>query len=106
MATQEQIAREHITAAEVRGFRVIDQHPRRSDLKPGARVRHSAHRWDDAYMSGTADVVAVMRRGSDERPDSWEQQYGRPNIEVIVNHDGEITEWTDYHTAVVEMVGA
>ena len=94
---------EHIEAAKARGFHIIEAHPRRDDLRPGARVRHSSHRWDAAYFEGTADVVAVMRRGTDERPDSWEQTYGRPNIEVIVRQHLEISEWADYHTEVVSL---
>lgn len=93
-----------IEAALVRGFAVVGTHPNRPSLRGGARVRHSSHRWGDAIAEGTGEVVTVMRRGTDEAPDSWEQQYGRPNIEVIVRmFDGEISVWADYHTEVVDL---
>lgn len=84
------------------GFRQIECSPREPELRAGARVRNYGEQFHEAITSGTATVVAVLRRGTDERPDSWERSYGRPNIEVVVDRDpahrdfGRYTVWSDY----------
>ena len=91
---------------ESRGFREIPEHPRYPDLRPGARVHNRGEQFDAALFDGTSVVVTLMRRGTDERPDSWEQSWGRPNIEVIVERDDarvgfgapKFTCWADYGT--------
>lgn len=92
---------------EADGFREIAEHPRRSDLVVGARVRNRGEQYPKAMQFGTAVVVAIMRRGTDEHPDSWERTYGRPNIEVIVECDADrsfpgATSWADYGTHLAE----
>jgi len=74
-------------------------------LHPGRRVHHVSQEWARGG-DGTATIVHVLRRGSDEKPDGWEQKWGRPNIEVIVRRDEPqfgrlVGTWTDYHTVVV-----
>ena len=92
-----------------RGFEMIDDAPKDPAIRAGARVRNYSERFPSAYQRGTATVVAVMRRGSDARPDSWEMSWGRPNVEVVVERDaGEenahrrAASWADYRTASVE----
>jgi hypothetical protein len=93
---------------ESRGFRVIDHGPRNSDLRPGARVRNAGEQWYEAIVEGTATVALVLRKGTDEKPDSWERTYGRPNVEVIVERDAEhryfgaISVWSDYFSPLAE----
>lgn len=93
---------------ESNGFREIEHAPRNPLIKTGARVRNAGEQYQAAVNHGTATVVAVMRRGSDERPDSWELSWGRPNVEVIVERDParvsfgspKYTTWADYGTAL------
>jgi hypothetical protein len=98
----------HRADLESRGFRVIDCSPRNPDLRPGARVRNYGERWHEAIVEGTATVAVVLRRGTDEKPDSWELTYRRPNIEVIVERDpdrrdfGAISVWSDYGSCLAE----
>lgn len=87
------------------GFAQIDAHPTRDDLVVGARVHNSGERYSEARENGTATVVALMRKGTDERPDSWQQSYGRPNIEVVVERDGGMQiAWSDYGTVVAQPI--
>lgn len=86
------------------GFVQIETHPTRDDLVVGARVHNSGERYSEARENGTATVVAITRKGTDERPDSWQQSYGRPNIEVVVERDnGERVAWADYGTQVASL---
>lgn len=93
------------------GFRHIDEGPRTPGLKVGARVSNRGEQYHRAYTEGTATVVAVMRRGTDERPDAWEQSWGRPNVEVVVQRDqrlvdrgdAEFTCWADYGTNLADI---
>lgn len=85
------------------GFTRIDAHPTRIDLVVGARVRNSSERYASAIHVGTATVIAIMRKGSNDSPGSWEQSYGRPNVEVVVRRDtGVVIAWADYGTVVVD----
>lgn len=93
---------------EADGFREIPEHPKRADLHVGVRVRNAGEQYDTAVFKGTAVVVAILRKGTDEHPDAWERDWGRPNIEVIVERDeGYVkrgyprhTNWSDYGTSV------
>lgn len=92
-----------------KGWTLIDHVPHESDIRSGARVHHQGERYGAALNQGTATVVAVMRRGSDECPDSWERSYGRPNVEVLVESDryeeGTYRWWADYHTSLAHEQG-
>ena len=73
-------------------------------LKPGVRVRNRGEQYDTARQFGTGAIVAVMRK-----PGSWEQAYGRLNIEVLVRRDKPLIEggsvltwWADYGTYIAE----
>lgn len=104
-----QTAEELISGLIGRGFDLVDHAPPLEGLREGARVRNTSEQYDRARAEGTATVVAVLRRGTDERPDSWEQSWGRPNIEVVVARDadqprvvhGRFTAWADYSTVLV-----
>jgi hypothetical protein len=96
------------------GFREIPVGPRDPALRVGARVRNAGEQFNRAYQQGTATVIAVMRRGTDENPDSWERSWGRPNVEVIVDRGVDrrdltvprYTNWADYGTALAaEQIG-
>lgn len=94
---------------ESNGFRDIPHHPKNPQLRVGARVRNYGEQYARAEQYGTAFVRAIMRRGTDENPDSWERSYGRPNIEVIAERDpefarsfGALSTWSDYGTVLVE----
>lgn len=96
-------AAEWITKHEELGFHLIESAPRTTGVRVGARVRNRGELYPSAHEDGTAVVLAVMRRGTDENPDSWERSYGRPNVEVIVRHDrGHVTAWADYGTYLAE----
>lgn len=96
-------AAEWIAKHEAFGFHLIDSAPRTPGVRVGARVRNRGEQYPSAHENGTAVVLAVMRRGADEHPDSWERSYGRPNVEVIVRHDRDhITAWADYGTYLAE----
>lgn len=87
------------------GFQAIEMHPHWPELKVGTRVHNRGEQFYSARNAGTATVAAIMRRGTDDRPDSWEKSYGRPNIEVIVMHDrGYVTSWADYGTEIARGV--
>lgn len=99
---------------ESNGFCEIPVGPRNPALQAGDRVRNAGEQFNRAYEQGTATVIAVMRRGTDEAPDSWERSWGRPNVEVIVErdrgHDGadgvRYTTWAHYGTALAaEQIG-
>lgn len=89
-------------------FRVIPSAPGRPELRAGARVRNYGEQYSAAIFDGTAVVLAVMRRGTDEQPDSWERSWGRPNVEVVVERDEaraalgmpKFTNWADYGTVL------
>lgn len=88
------------------GFAQIEHSPRNPALRAGARVHHIGENYFEAMSQGTATVVSVWRRGTDEQPDSWERQYGAPNVEVIVRRDDShpmpgLHLWANYHTVVV-----
>lgn len=89
------------------GFVEIEQAPRNPLIRAGARVHNRGEQFDRAFTEGTATVVKVLRRGTDEKPDSWERRYGRPNVEVVVQRDdGMFMSWADYGTEVVEAGGS
>lgn len=93
-----------IAAHEANGFHLIDCAPGTPGIRVGARVHNRGEQYLKAAVDGTATVLAVMRRGSDEQPDSWERTYGRPNVEVIVlrDRDHSVTAWADYGTRLAE----
>lgn len=94
---------EMIARHEALGFHLIEGAPRTPEVRAGARVHNRGEQYPTARENGTATVVAVMRKGTDEHPDSWEKSYGRPNVEVIVEHDrGHLTVWADYGTYLAE----
>lgn len=68
-------------------------------LRVGTRVRHNGHQWPDAYISGTGNVERIFHLPKS----SWEQRYGRPNIEIIMRRDnGDFMFVADYHLSVTE----
>jgi hypothetical protein len=85
---------------------VDTEHPR---LRPGQRVRHRAQQWPEAFDRGTGTIIAVM-----EHPESpWAQDYGTPDVEVIVLRDRDavlwagqsrLTQMANYHVDVVTPV--
>ena len=77
----------------------------RGQLRPGGRIRHSGHRWPEAYTEGTGVVLALT-----EKPDSgWSQTYGMPDIEMVVLWDkpwpfdtsSRLSQLAQYHVGVV-----
>jgi hypothetical protein len=109
MTTRGKTPDEIVASLERDGFARIDCAPRTPGIAEGARVHNAGEQFDRAWTVGTATVVAVLRRGTDERPDRWEQKYGRPNVEVVVQRDpdrldfaDEFTCWADYGTWLAE----
>jgi hypothetical protein len=92
--------RMHAELAE-RAYRDIPEH---RGIKVGARVRHRGHRWLEAYLQGTATVLAVMQKG----PSPWSVSWGRPDVEVLALPDNPmfptapVHGWADYHCEVVD----
>jgi hypothetical protein len=80
---------------EALGYKDIPETP--SGIVVGDRIRHVSHRYSEAYTKGTGTVLAIMRRENS----TWEQDYGQPDIELLVQHDWrdstEVTKWADYH---------
>lgn len=76
-------------------------HYEHEHFKPGVRVRNGGEQYPEARQFGTAVVVAVMRKEG-----SWEQTWGRKNLEVLVrrdpDRDGSLSWWQDYRTALPE----
>jgi len=96
---------EYRAAITEQGFHEIERCPDNPEIASGVRVHHRGERYLEAEMKGTATVVAVFRRGTDEAPDNWEQTYGRPNVEILVEFDQErygtrFAYWADYGTVV------
>lgn len=52
-------------------------------LKVGSRVRHSGQRWPEAFTRGTGTIERIFHKPQSR----WEQQYGRPDVELIVRRD-------------------
>lgn len=98
-----------VAALVADGFTPLEHHPTRPDLHVGARVRLASARYPSAMDHGTATVLSVLRKGSDDAPDWWEQRWGRPNIEVVVEKDprdgsdATAGHWADYATEVVDV---
>lgn len=77
-------------------------HYEHEHFKPGVRVRNRGEQYVAARQWGTAEVVAVLRK-----PGTWERQWGRLNIEVLVRRDradfGDLLAWwADYGTRLPE----
>lgn len=75
-----------------------------NEMAPGVRVRHSGHRWPEAYRDGTGVVVAITERS----PSAWSQSWGAPDIEMVVAFDkptlpgmSRLSTLAQYHVAVV-----
>lgn len=54
-----------------------------NELRPGARVRHTGHRYPEAYERGTGVVLHV----TEKKPSSWSQTYGVTDAEMVVLWD-------------------
>ena len=110
MTAQERTLGEIVTTLESGGFREIDCAPRDPEIRAGRRVRNWGEQYYAALVDGTATVVKVMRRGADETPDSWGREWGRPNVEVIVERDQKRIDrgaaryacWADYGTVAAQ----
>lgn len=82
------------------GYRDIEAH---GSLCVGARIRHSGHRWPEAYERGTGVVLAIT-----EKPDSaWSRSWGKPDVELIAVWDTptfgiRVSQLAQYHVAVIE----
>jgi len=66
------------------------------NLHVGQRVHHSGQRY--AYGgTGTATIERIFVN----RNSAWAQNYGRPDVELIVRRDDATPGfWADYHTVV------
>jgi len=76
-----------------------------NELAPGVRVRHSGHRWPEAYCEGTGVVVAITERN----PSSWSQSWDAPDIEMVVAFDeptlpgiSRLSTLAQYHVSAVQ----
>lgn len=86
------------------GYHPVEEFTHRGrTLRVGQRVHHIGEKWAAAQDQGTAILVAITRH---RPPSSWEQSYGRPDVEVIAVTDqdrygtGRIGRWADYHTVI------
>lgn len=82
------------------GYRDVEEH---GQLKVGARVRHSGHRWPEAYTQGTGVVLAL----TEKNPSAWSQSWGRPDIELIALWDrvylfSRLSGLAQYHVEVID----
>lgn len=81
------------------GYRDVEAH---GALRPGVRIRHAGHRWDEAIDAGTGFVVAIT-----EKPDSpWSRSWGRPDVELITVSDkpflnSRLSQLAQYHVVVI-----
>lgn len=82
------------------GYQDVAEHGR---IRPGVRIRHTGHRWPEAYDEGSGVVLAVT-----EKPDSsWSQSWGRPDVELIALWDRDqgfsrLSQLAQYHVEVIE----
>lgn len=88
------------TELEARGYRDIEEH---NGLRVGARVRNYGEQYYAAISKGTGVVRALMQRD----PSSWSNEWGRPDIEVLVERDkshrddgSRVGRWADYGTVL------
>lgn len=89
-----------IADLESRGYRRVDEV---RGIRALSRVHHSGERWPEAYIRGTATVIAVL-----ENPRSGFTAGDRArDIELVVVRDrplpsmSPVTTWADYHTVPV-----
>lgn len=86
---------------EAEGYEGVAEH---HALKAGARIRHSSHRYPEAYLHGSGTVLAVFSKN----PSSWASIYGQPDVEVIVLLDRpgiggtRLMQCASYHAHTVE----
>jgi hypothetical protein len=70
------------------------------NLKVGSRIRRAAEQWGAAYTNGTGTIERIFHK----RNSSWEQKYGRPDVELIVLcDDGHYSYLADYHIELAEV---
>lgn len=82
-----------------RGYRDIDE---ANGLTIGARVRHGGEQYSEALRRGTGVVRVLVEKD----PSAWSREWGRRDIELLVQRDNapfgsHIGQWADYHTALV-----
>lgn len=81
------------------GYIDVDGH---KELKAGIRVRHTGHRWPEAFENGSGVVLAVT-----EKPNSsWSRSWGGPDVELIVAWDlpsfrSRLSRVANYHVVAV-----
>lgn len=69
------------------------------ELYIDALVRHVGHQYPKAFNSGTGRIERIFHQPNS----SWEQRYGRPNVELVIrNHNGTYMFVADYHVEVLE----
>lgn len=83
-----------------RGYVELQEH---NGLKVGTRVRHSGERYSDAIFKGTGNIERIFYKANS----SWEQKYGRQDVELIVKRDtpqGDSTHrfLADYHVVTTD----
>jgi hypothetical protein len=68
-------------------------------LTVGARVRRGNQTWGAAYLRGTGTIERIFHKPNS----SWEQKYGRPDVELIVRNDDDTYSFlADYHVDLAE----
>lgn len=79
------------------------------ELAAGARIRHRAHRWPEAYRDGTGVIVAVTERD----PSPWSLSWGMRDIEMVVAFDkptfvdwSRLSQLAQYHVDLVDTATA
>ena len=82
-----------------RGYRDIEEI---DGLTVGSRVRHRGEQYSDAIRRGTG-VVRVL---TEKAPSLWARQYGRRDIELIVESDrprfsSKLMKVADYHVVLI-----
>lgn len=68
--------------------------PEHGDLRAGDRVHHAGQQYTEAYLYGTATILAIF-----EKLDSaWSRSWRMPDVELIIQRDdGDVTQWAQYH---------
>lgn len=100
--TADETAEAQAMLAQLRanGYRDIGNH---GPLSPGARIRHRAEQYPEAYRDGTGVVLHLT-----EKPESsWSQSYGAPDIELTMLRDkaqfgSRLSQLAHYHVETVE----
>jgi hypothetical protein len=82
-------------------YRDIDEY---KGIVVGSRVKHSGQKYTEAYVDGTATVLAIMESVNS----AWSRKYGTRDVEFIILRDkpivpemSRVSNWASYRTELI-----